>query len=90
MRSQRRPLLATQAHVSRSAGSACIAERRVTEKIDLGEIRTGSMRYGGRVCMQALFGDGSERGPGGVIDQRVVAAANGRRGFAARGIPERA
>jgi 2-keto-4-pentenoate hydratase/2-oxohepta-3-ene-1,7-dioic acid hydratase in catechol pathway len=61
----------TVSNVSRAAGSACIAERRVIEKIDLGEIRTGFMRFGDRVRMQARFDDGRE-GPFGVIDQRVV------------------
>jgi fumarylacetoacetate (FAA) hydrolase len=64
----------TVSNVSRAAGSACIAERRVIEKIDGGEIRTGFMKFGDRVRMQALFDDG-QPGPFGVIDQRVVAAA---------------
>jgi fumarylacetoacetate (FAA) hydrolase len=63
----------TVSNVSRAAGSACIAERRVIEKIDLGEIRTGFMRFGDRVRMQAKFADGRD-GPFGVIDQQVVAA----------------
>ena len=63
----------TVSNVSRAAGSACIAERRVIEKIDQGEIRTGFMKFGDRVRMQALFEDGRP-GPFGVIDQRVVPA----------------
>ena len=63
----------TVSNVARSAGSACIAERRVIEKIDLGEIRTGFMRFGDRVRIQAKFADGRD-GPFGVIDQQVVAA----------------
>ena len=63
----------TVSNVARSAGSACIAERRVIEKIDHGSITTGFMRFGDRVRMQALFDDGRP-GPFGVIDQRVVAA----------------
>jgi len=63
----------TVSNVARAAGSACIAERRVIEKIDLGEIRTGFMHFGDRVRMQAKFDDGRD-GPFGVIDQRVVAA----------------
>lgn len=62
----------TVSNVSRSAGSACIAERRVIEKIDMGEIRTSFMRFGDRVRMQARFTDGRD-GPFGVIEQRVVA-----------------
>jgi fumarylacetoacetate (FAA) hydrolase len=64
----------TVSNVSRAAGSACIAERRVIEKIDGGEIRTGFMHFGDRVRMQAMFDDGRP-GPFGVIDQAVVAAA---------------
>lgn len=63
----------TVSNVSRGAGSACIAERRVIEKIDQGEIRTGFMRFGDRVRMQARFDDGSD-GPFGVIEQQVVPA----------------
>jgi fumarylacetoacetate (FAA) hydrolase len=63
----------TVSNVSRAAGSACIAERRVIEKIDQGEIRTGFMKFGDRVRMQAVFEDGRP-GPFGVIEQRVVSA----------------
>lgn len=63
----------TVSNTARSAGSACIAERRVIEKIDQGEIRTGFMKFGDRVRMQAVFEDGRP-GPFGVVDQRVVAA----------------
>jgi fumarylacetoacetate (FAA) hydrolase len=63
----------TVSNVARAAGSACIAERRVIEKIDLGEIRTPFMAFGDRVRMQACFADG-RAGPFGVIDQRVVRA----------------
>ena len=63
----------TVSNVSRSAGSACIAERRVIEKIDQGEIKTTFMKFGDRVHMQAVFEDGRP-GPFGVVDQRGVAA----------------
>ncbi|AOW12040.1 fumarylacetoacetate hydrolase [Hydrogenophaga crassostreae] len=62
----------TVSNSARSAGSACISERRVIEKIDLGDIKTGFMKFGDRVRMQAKYDDGRE-GPFGVIDQRVVA-----------------
>ncbi|MEX1167587.1 MAG: fumarylacetoacetate hydrolase family protein [Hydrogenophaga sp.] len=62
----------TVSNAARSAGSACISERRVIEKIDLGEIQTSFMKFGDRVRMQAKFDDGRD-GPFGVIDQRVVA-----------------
>lgn len=61
----------TVSNVARAAGSACIAERRVIEKIDLGEMRTGFMHWGDRVRMQARYDDGRD-GPFGVIEQRVV------------------
>lgn len=63
----------TVSNVERSAGSACIAERRMIEKIDLGEIRTGFMRFGDRVRMQARFENG-DAGPFGVLEQQVVRA----------------
>ncbi|NLQ18282.1 fumarylacetoacetate hydrolase [Marinomonas sp. M1K-6] len=62
----------TVSNKSREAGSACIAERRVIEKIDLGEIRTPFMRFGDKVRMQAKFDDGRD-GPFGVIEQKVIA-----------------
>ena len=66
----------TVSNLARSAGSACIAEHRVIEKLDAGEIRTPFMKYGDRVRMQACFGDGRD-GPFGVIDQRVVRPQEG-------------
>ena len=63
----------TVSNAERAAGSACIAERRMIEKIDLGEIRSSFMRFGDRVRMQARF-EGSEVGPFGVLEQRVVPA----------------
>ncbi len=61
----------TVSNVARSAGSACLAERRVIEIIDEGAAQTAFLRFGDRVRMQARFADGRE-GPFGVIDQRVV------------------
>jgi fumarylacetoacetate (FAA) hydrolase len=63
----------TVSNLSRAAGSACIAERRVIEKIDQGEIRTGFMKFKDHVSMQAMFDDG-RTGPFGMIEQRVVKA----------------
>ena len=62
----------TVSNVERSAGSACIAERRVIEMLDQGQARTGFMRFGDRVKMEARYENGAA-GPFGVIDQRVVA-----------------
>lgn len=56
----------------RDVGSTCIAERRGIEMIDHGEPRTGFMRFGDRVRMEAPAADG--RSPFGVIDQSVVRA----------------
>ena len=61
----------TVSNADRAAGSACIAERRMVEKLEHGEVRSGFMRFGDRVRLQACHGDGSA-GPFGVIDQRVV------------------
>jgi len=59
-------------HGFREAGSTCIAERRGIEMVDHGQPRTGFMRFGDRVRMEARAGDGGS--PFGVIDQRVVRA----------------
>ncbi len=64
----------TVSNVARAGGSACIAERRVIEKIDHGEIRTSFMHFGDEVRMQACYEDGSA-GPFGIVQQRVVRAA---------------
>lgn len=61
----------TVSNVSRSAGSSCIAERRVIEIIDNGNATTPFMKFGDRVRMQAQYSDGRV-GPFGVIEQRVV------------------
>ena len=54
----------------REVGSSCIAERRGIETIDLGEPKTGFMKFGDRVRMEAKLPDGTPLF--GVIDQRVV------------------
>jgi fumarylacetoacetate (FAA) hydrolase len=59
----------------REVGSSCIAERRGIEIVDVGEARTGFMRFGDRVRMEALGLDG--RPVFGAIDQIVVAAPAG-------------
>lgn len=64
----------TVSNVSRDAGSACIAERRVIEMIDEGNVHTRFMRFGERVRMTAR--DESGRAPFGTIDQRVVCASS--------------
>lgn len=56
----------------REIGSTCISERRGIEVLDHGEAKTGFMRFGDRVTMQALAPDGAA--PFGRIDQQVVAA----------------
>ena len=62
----------TVSNVARTAGSACLAERRVIEMIDEGGARTPFMKFGDRVRLQARFDDG-RAGPFGVIEQKVVA-----------------
>ncbi|MDD0809238.1 fumarylacetoacetate hydrolase family protein [Curvibacter sp. RS43] len=66
----------TVSNVQRDVGSSCIAERRVIELLDHGEIRTGFMRFGDRVRMEACAPEGGP-GPFGVIDQRVIAKSRG-------------
>lgn len=56
----------------REVGSACIAERRGIELLDQGEPRTGFMKFGDRVRMEAVARDGSPLF--GAIDQKVVKA----------------
>ncbi|SDH32944.1 fumarylacetoacetate hydrolase family protein [Pseudomonas panipatensis] len=60
----------TVSNADRSVGSACIAERRAIEIIAHGEARTGFMRFGDRVRMEALGLDGQPLF--GAIEQRVV------------------
>jgi len=62
----------TVSNAERSAGSACIAERRAIEMIEQGAAQTGFMRFGDRVRMNVLGSDG--RSVFGAIDQRVVKA----------------
>ena len=66
----------TVSNISRAAGSACLAERRVIEMIDDGVARTPFMKFGDRVRMQACWNDGSP-GPFGAIDQTVIPMAAG-------------
>jgi fumarylacetoacetate (FAA) hydrolase len=62
----------TVSNQDRSAGSACIAERRVIEVIDRGSPATGFMRFGDTVRMEAR--DAAGRSVFGAIEQRLVAA----------------
>ncbi len=54
----------------REVGSSCIAERRGIEMVDYGEPRTGFMKYGDTVTMEAHLPDGSA--PFGTLHQTVV------------------
>ena len=60
----------TVSNAERKAGSACISERRAIEMADSGEIRTGFMRFGDSVRMEAMTADG--RPLFGAIEQRIV------------------
>ncbi len=64
----------TVSNADRAAGSACIAELRMVEKLTHGEIRTGFMKFGDRVRMQACLPSG-EPGPFGAMEQQVVPAS---------------
>lgn len=62
----------TVSNAERSAGSACIAERRAIEMIEQGAPHTGFMRFGDQVQMDVFGSDGQS--VFGAIDQRVVQA----------------
>ena len=64
----------TVSNAERVAGSSCIAERRVIEMIDEGSARTGFMRFGDSVRMEARLEGEAVGSPFGVIEQRVVRA----------------
>jgi fumarylacetoacetate (FAA) hydrolase len=60
----------TMSNASRSAGSACIAERRAIEALDQGGATTPFMRFGERVRIEMF--DAHGRSIFGAIDQRYV------------------
>ncbi|MNT28572.1 Fumarylacetoacetate (FAA) hydrolase family protein [compost metagenome] len=62
----------TVSNADRSAGSACIAERRAIEMIEQGAAQTGFMRFGDRVHMDVTGSDGQSLF--GAIDQCIVQA----------------
>jgi fumarylacetoacetate (FAA) hydrolase len=62
----------TVSNADRSAGSACVSERRVVEKLDQGASQTGFMRFGDRVRMEVFGTDGQSIF--GALEQRVVKA----------------
>jgi fumarylacetoacetate (FAA) hydrolase len=59
----------------REVGSSCIAERRGIEIVDHGAPRTGFMRFGDTVRMEACLPGGAALF--GAIDQRVIAGGKG-------------
>lgn len=64
----------TVSNADRSVGSACISERRAIEMIEHGAARTGFMRFGDTLRMEARSRDGSPLF--GAIEQRVVEAVS--------------
>ncbi|MGH8177629.1 MAG: fumarylacetoacetate hydrolase family protein [Steroidobacter sp.] len=62
----------TISNYDRSLGSACIAERRSLEQIEQGKPATPFLKFGDRVRIEML--DGQGRSIFGAIDQRVVRA----------------
>jgi fumarylacetoacetate (FAA) hydrolase len=60
----------TLSNASRSAGSACIAERRAIEALDQGGSKTPFMRFGERVRIEMF--DADQHSIFGAIDQRYV------------------
>ncbi len=63
----------TVSNQAREAGSSCLAEVRVIEKLDNGEMRTPFLSFGDRIAMEALRADGRP-GPFGRMDQKAIAA----------------
>jgi fumarylacetoacetate (FAA) hydrolase len=66
----------TVSNEDRAAGSACIAERRAIELIEHGAPQTQFMRFGDRVRIEMLDGDGASIF--GAIDQRIVSLDEAR------------
>jgi fumarylacetoacetate (FAA) hydrolase len=62
----------TVSNADRSAGSACISERRVIEMLDEGASKTRFMQFGDTVRMEVF--DAAGRSIFGAIEQRVVPA----------------
>ncbi|MGA2190196.1 MAG: fumarylacetoacetate hydrolase family protein [Steroidobacteraceae bacterium] len=60
----------TVSNAARSAGSACIAERRAIETLDQGGAKTPFLRFGERVRIEMF--DAERRSIFGAIDQRYV------------------
>jgi fumarylacetoacetate (FAA) hydrolase len=60
----------TVSNAARSAGSACIAERRAIETLDLGAAKTPFLRFGESVRIEMF--DAASRSIFGAIDQRYV------------------
>lgn len=60
----------TISNVDRSRGSSCLAEKRMIEKIDTGEISTPFLQYGDHVRIEMFTPDGESLF--GAIEQRVV------------------
>jgi fumarylacetoacetate (FAA) hydrolase len=65
----------TVSNVDRSAGSACLAERRMLETIEHGAPRTPFLKFGDRVHIEMR--DASGRSIFGAIDQRVTRVSEG-------------
>jgi fumarylacetoacetate (FAA) hydrolase len=63
----------TMSNAARSAGSACIAERRAIETLDQGGAKTPFLRFGERVRIEMC--DPANRSIFGAIDQRYVKQA---------------
>ncbi|CAM3595258.1 Fumarylacetoacetate hydrolase [Pseudomonas reidholzensis] len=64
----------TVSNADRSVGSACISERRAIEMIEHGAARTGFMRFGDTLRMEARSRDGTPLF--GAIEQQVVQAVS--------------
>jgi len=64
----------TVSNVDRSAGSSCLAEKRMIEKIETGEMTTPFLQYGDQVKIEMLNANGTSLF--GSIDHKVVKYAS--------------
>ncbi|MEM1244086.1 MAG: fumarylacetoacetate hydrolase family protein [Pseudomonadota bacterium] len=66
----------TVSNTDRSAGSSCIAELRMLEKLEFGDFKTPFMQYGDTVKIEML--NKNNKSIFGAIEQRVVSYENNR------------
>ena len=63
----------TVSNIDRSRGSSCLAEKRMLEKIEQGEIKTPFMKYGDNIKIEML--NAEKQSIFGAINQNIISAA---------------